>query len=147
MPTRTASVNSFGYGGSNAHVVIQDAESFHKGLMKRHISSRATKHNFLDDDEEDVLARPQVLEFPANDEQSLKSYIEAIRKHLINPSISVKLADLAFTLSERRSRHFNRAFIITQSTDLNAGVFSFGKNHSDPPRIGFVFTGQGAQWS
>jgi len=69
-----------------------------------------------------------------------------VSDHLINPSVSVKLPDLAYTLSERRSRHFHRAYVVSQSTDLDEGAFVFGKKNTDSPRIGFVFTGQGAQW-
>ena len=86
------------------------------------------------------------LVFSANDEISLQAYVKKIRSHLINPSVSVKLPDLAYTLSERRTHHFNRAYIVTQSTDLSQGVFLFGKKSSAVPKIGFIFTGQGAQW-
>jgi acyl transferase domain-containing protein len=147
MPARIASVNSFGYGGSNAHAVLQDAESFLKSsTTKTHVSSfAATEDDFFADEE--VSIRPQVLVFSANDEQSLKSYCQAIRKHLINPSVNIKLVDMAFTLSERRSRHFNRGYVVTQSTSIDEGALVFGKKSTDAPRVGFVFTGQGAQWS
>jgi acyl transferase domain-containing protein len=62
-------------------------------------------------------------------------------------SANVKLPDLAYTLSERRSRHFHRAFVVADSTNLDEGAFVFGKKGVHIPKIGFVFTGQGAQWS
>jgi acyl transferase domain-containing protein len=61
--------------------------------------------------------------------------------------VAVKLPDLAYTLSERRSRHFHRAYVVADNTNINEGAFTFGKKSTDAPRIGFVFTGQGAQWS
>jgi len=60
--------------------------------------------------------------------------------------VVVKLSNLAYTLSERRTHHFHRAYVVTNSTNINKGGFVFGKKSTKPPRIGFVFTGQGAQW-
>jgi len=96
---------------------------------------------------EDKATQPYTIVVSANDAKSLKSYCKAICEHLSNPSVAVKLPDLAFTLSERRSRHFHRAYVITDNTNINEGAFTFGKKNTDLPRIGFVFTGQGAQWS
>jgi acyl transferase domain-containing protein len=61
--------------------------------------------------------------------------------------VAVKLPDLAYTLSERRSRHFHRAYMVADSININEGAFTFGKKNTDAPRIGYIFTGQGAQWS
>lgn len=101
--------------------------------------------DFFADDE--VIMRPMVLVFSGNDEQSLKSHCQAIRKHLINPSVRIKLSDLAYTLSERRSRHFNRGYVVTKSTNFDERAFCGGKKSISTPKIGFVFTGQGSQWS
>ncbi|TGO18312.1 hypothetical protein BPAE_0387g00010 [Botrytis paeoniae] len=57
------------------------------------------------------------------------------------------MQDLAYTLSERRSHHFHRAYIVAQdSSNFNEGDLVFGKKSLGTPKIGFVFTGQGAQW-
>ncbi|KAI9742768.1 MAG: hypothetical protein M1818_003497 [Claussenomyces sp. TS43310] len=144
VPFRRVSVNSFGYGGSNAHVVLDEAKTALPVDSQAHVSSFVSDFSdFFDDDE---LTRPYTLVFSANDESSLKAYCKSISTHLINPSVNVKLPDLSYTLSERRSRHFHRAYIVTQGTTLDDGAFVFGKKNTDRPRIGFVFTGQGAQW-
>lgn len=151
---RIASVNSFGYGGSNAHVVIQDADSYLRDFPhKNHVSSFAKKSidDFFDDDDEEesnnhALVRPSVLVFSANDEASLKAYYSALRRHLIDPSVSLKLSDLAFTLSDRKSRLFHRGFVVADSLNLREDALITGKESSTPPEIGFIFTGQGAQW-
>lgn len=96
---------------------------------------------------EDKASQPYTLVFSANDAKSLKSYCKAICEHLSSPSVAIKLSDLAYTLSERRSRHFHRAYVVTDNTNINEGSFTFGKRNTDAPKIGFVFTGQGAQWS
>ena len=96
---------------------------------------------------EKKMERPRVLLFSANNDNSLKAYSKAVIQHLINPSVEIKLHDLAYTLSERRSRHFSRAYVVATSTDFDEGSFKFGKVQPTVPSYGFVFTGQGAQWS
>ena len=65
----------------------------------------------------------------------------------MNPSVKVNLPDLAYTLSERRTHHYNRGYVVAQSTVLDEDAFVFQKKSTDTPRVGFIFTGQGAQWS
>lgn len=60
------------------------------------------------------------------------------------------LDDLAYTLGSRRTHISWRSFFITSSgTDLQAveknSSTPIEKNET-PPRLGFIFTGQGAQW-
>lgn len=111
-----------------------------------HVSSYMKDAGDLFADDETDSTRPFTLVFSANDETSLQAHCKAIRKHLINPSVKVTLDDLSYTLSERRTHHFNRAFVVTKKTSFSESDIVFGKK-SEAPRLGFVFTGQGAQWS
>ncbi|KAI1191972.1 hypothetical protein F5B17DRAFT_425999 [Nemania serpens] len=144
---RRASINSFGYGGANAHAVIEEANQQQR---TQHVSSfiPADQDTVWEVSDADDESRPQVLIISANDAASLKSNIEALTNHLINPRVKVQLSDLAYTLSERRSRLWHRAFISTNSTEFEASDFTLGKKsaESSEPKIGFIFTGQGAQW-
>lgn len=143
---RRVSVNSFGYGGSNAHVVLDGANSLLQASAPTHISSYISDYDDIFGDEEELSSRPYVILLSANDEASLKAYCAAITRHVLNPAVRVTLRDLSYTLSERRSHHFYRAYTIAETTELDEGAFVFGKKSSVAPRIGFVFTGQGAQW-
>ena len=141
VPFRRASVNSFGYGGSNAHIIVDEA----KELAHHHVSS------YLQDDDENIpveqsAMRPYLLTFSANDEKSLESQLFELDRHLSDPAVSVKLRDLAYTLSERRSRHYHRGYLISTNIDLDKQSFVPGHIGEKPPKIGFIFTGQGAQW-
>ena len=146
---RRASINSFGYGGSNAHVVVESPKSFVQGFIESHVSS------FIEEEDEDFLyneddtpsRRPCTLIFSANDEESLRRYIRAIDKHLSNPSVKINLRDLSYTMSERRSHHFYRGYLVSQTPEVREESLVIGKKNTEAPRIGFVFTGQGAQWS
>ncbi|KFY12772.1 hypothetical protein V492_03668 [Pseudogymnoascus sp. VKM F-4246] len=150
---RRAGVNSFGYGGANAHAVVEnDAQE-----LSRHVSSykQVTTDFFDDDDDEfdeeqdsETQAAPTLLFFSANDQSSLDEYIKRFSSHLQNPVVSLELGDLAYTLSERRSRHYQGAVAITRSNPqyINQETLIRGKRMSTVPRVAFVFTGQGAQW-
>ncbi|TGO34215.1 hypothetical protein BHYA_0207g00130 [Botrytis hyacinthi] len=141
-PSPKTSVNSFGYGGSNAHVILEQPK-FPDG--PHHISSYLSDTDELTLDEDDS-EHPYTLIVSANDNASLKVNIKALSNHLINPRVKVNLEDLAYTLSERRTKLWHRAYIPTRSTEVDENDFVVGKKNPEALRIGFVFTGQGAQW-
>ncbi|KAI6350763.1 hypothetical protein MCOR25_010409 [Pyricularia grisea] len=161
---RRASVNSFGFGGSNAHAVIEspmyllgaDTKEQQHYVLSHHqetsysLSGSNGMLDMDDDDDMDLMMkqRPQLLVVSANNQDSLQRNINVLEKHLLNPAIEVRLKDLAYTLSERRTHHFNRAFTVSQATDeIEWNAFSFDKTRAAGRRIAMIFTGQGAQWS
>ena len=143
VPIRRAGINSFGYGGSNAHVIVDEA----KGLNRHYVSSYLREEDDYIFAEELTAKRPHLLVFSAADEKSLDAQFSALDKHLSDPAVSVKVRDLVYTLGERRSRHYHRGFVITSGIDLDAHSVVRGCICDKPPKIGYVFTGQGAQWS
>ncbi len=144
--SRRASVNSFGYGGSNAHAIIEQAPP---GQRVCHVFSYLAEDDFSFDDDCDVNSdnvKPFTLVLSANDAATLRANIDALCRHLINPRVRVNLADLAYTLSERRSHLYHRASFTSNSVEFETSDFVLNKKSPKAPRIGFVFTGQGAQW-
>lgn len=138
-------MNSFGFGGSNAHVVLEEAKSWATHTYVSSFNATNELDDFFDEGEaaSDNLS---VLVCSANDENSLLNYVEALRRHLVYPAVRIDLQDLAFTLSDRRTHHLHRGFIVTNNAVFNSKALVVGKKSAEPPRIGFVFTGQGAQW-
>ncbi|CAH0024600.1 unnamed protein product, partial [Clonostachys rhizophaga] len=141
---RRASINSFGVGGSNAHVIM---ESPGLGTPARHVSSYITAGDGFAEPDDDA-PRPFMMVSSANDPGSLRNSIQSLSNHLINPRVKVKLPDLAYTLSEHRTKFWHRAFITTQNTELDERLddWTVSKKGTQGPSVGFIFTGQGAQW-
>jgi acyl transferase domain-containing protein len=148
-PFKRASVNSFGYGppGSNAHVIVEETSVLLPELGSTYVSSYRAGEDLFADSDEDSVSRIQLLVLSANDETSLRTIVIALKNHLINPNVKITLEDLSHTLSERRSHHFNRGYLITDKAFIDESAFVVGKKAANEPRVGFIFTGQGAQWS
>ena len=86
-----------------------------------------------------------VLPFSAHNQASLKANINALSRVIQRHS----LADVAYTLTAKRSRFIQRAFcIVDKDQNLQAALGQDANIFSSPQpvRVGFVFTGQGAQW-
>ena len=85
------------------------------------------------------------LPFSAHNQASLKANMNALFQVIHRHS----MADVAYTLAAKRSRFTQRAFCIVDKDQVvqaelgqDAKVFS----SLQPVHVGFVFTGQGAQW-
>ncbi|KAK4125871.1 hypothetical protein N657DRAFT_662264 [Parathielavia appendiculata] len=145
--TRRARINSFGSGGANAHAVLEQLdsclpESVAGTYRKRFVSSwTANQHA------SGLLRKND----DAESREDGRPYLLALSAHLVNPAVSCKLRDVAYTLSEKRTGHLHRAHFVAPSLEhvanITPGLVSTGKQRAQPSRIGFVFTGQGAQWS
>ncbi|KAJ5770265.1 Acyl transferase/acyl hydrolase/lysophospholipase [Penicillium nucicola] len=123
-----ASVNSFGMGGVNAHVVIESAENFtpsSSGLIEK----------------QELV--PRLLLFSANTQDSLEAMIQQNLTYLTDKPDSLR--DLAYTMGARREHLPFRAASIVRD-DMSVTTTSFGKTSQNSPDIVMVFAGQGAQW-
>jgi acyl transferase domain-containing protein/NADPH:quinone reductase-like Zn-dependent oxidoreductase/SAM-dependent methyltransferase/acyl carrier protein len=144
---RFAGVNSFGFGGANAHVILAEpppdphAEHAHAHIERAWpIVLSARSENAL---------RGSALQ--------LAAWL-AERAHA-NGSSPV-LPDLAYTLGARRNHHPHRLTMVTNSMDeliqeldrfaikedVSKARTSFTPRPEHAPRIAFVMSGQGPQW-
>ena len=120
-----ASVNSFGVGGTNPHVVMDSAASFNASIVPKRAPNG-----------------PQVLLFSANSQDSLGRMIENYRDFIERKSESI--GDIAYTLACKREHLSHRSFAIAR--DGNMGAASPVTKIGQLPTLVMVFTGQGAQW-
>ncbi|KAF2878487.1 hypothetical protein BDV95DRAFT_624920 [Massariosphaeria phaeospora] len=124
------SVNSFGLGGSNAHVIVDSARSFN---IPKRIKT------------DDCVGEPQLLLFSAASAPSLKSMVGHHEEWLsTRPEMADHLNDLAYTLANRREHLSHRAFKVIGKSESPASPGKKMPNH--PSSLVMVFTGQGAQW-
>ncbi|KAI1323180.1 putative polyketide synthase [Xylariaceae sp. FL0255] len=137
---RRASVSSFGYGGTNAHLVIESIETLCPWYEHGHPKATAQYVYNIGD-------RPFLITMSAHDRKTLKRNIQ-IHQHVVT---DYHLPDLAYTLNCRRSRFAERGYTITfpgkETESFSDESFKFGSTLDGPAKIGFVFTGQGAQWA
>ncbi|KAF6827014.1 KR domain-containing protein [Colletotrichum musicola] len=142
---RRASVNSFGYGGANAHAILDAAESY-LGQISTQI------HRLPSPEIRAPPTSPQsyyLLPFSAHNQQTLEKNFAAMSE-VCN---TFHLRDLAYTLSTGRSSLPVRGFtVVAESQDGTVGhllsdtVLKTAEQEAGAPGLAFVFTGQGAQW-
>ncbi|KAI0199936.1 polyketide synthase PksB [Astrocystis sublimbata] len=140
---RRASINSFGFGGTNAHAIIEAYEA---------------RNSISSDSSTTSLFTP--LTFSAASETALLKMLSDYSEYL-DQNPDVKLSDLAWTLQDRRSVFPYRK--VVAGTDLKSitrklAEFAGSSTSAHPDlsvrqpklrgtlRILGIFTGQGAQW-
>ncbi|KAI1772049.1 reducing type I polyketide synthase 10 [Hypoxylon cercidicola] len=130
--TRRVSINAFGYGGANAHAILE------------------SKPRRIPEPSKDAPHREYfILPFSAATELSLEARIKDFAHY---DFASTSLEDLAFTLGARRSHLARRGFLVTKKSSFIHDISSkrlrnLGSDMSTSARdLAFVFTGQGSQW-
>ena len=137
LQIRRASVNNFGYGGTNAHVIIEKHETISQGA--------------------DFISPARNLPFKffvsARSKQSLQLNINSLEKWVRKRQENTYLNPLSYTLSARRSHFEWRTFFSSATHEglLSAAVWR--QAHSNIRRkqtshqVAFLFSGQGGQWA
>ncbi|HZZ38231.1 MAG TPA: beta-ketoacyl synthase N-terminal-like domain-containing protein [Acidobacteriaceae bacterium] len=131
---RYAGVSSFGFSGTNAHVILERAP---EKLV-----------------EENVRERPwHVLAISAKSEASLEKL--RVRYGVALRNGEGRLADVCFTAHTGRTHFEHRWAVVAQTAEeMSAGLEGSeavrrftGAAEGEPGRIGFLFTGQGSQYA
>lgn len=140
--TRLASVNSFGYGGTNGHVILEEFKA-----KQAAASSSASAGHYL-------------LPLSAKNRKALMARCDRLLAYLDGPQgQKVSLNDLNYSLAYRQSGLEERlSLVIKDKADLTdklrrlvqgdhpEGAVQAAIDVSGNRRLAFVFTGMGPQW-
>ncbi|OHX00905.1 beta-ketoacyl synthase domain-containing protein [Colletotrichum incanum] len=126
------SVNSFGIGGSNAHVLLESAACFGLPSTKTPVGSKP----------EAVIYR--LLPFSAKNPVSVQTLGMTVGDYLSRSP--ERLDNVAYSLATRREIHTHRAFCVTDGNGA-LQISPTTKPRRSPPDLVWIFTGQGAQWA
>ncbi|MGD0898738.1 MAG: type I polyketide synthase, partial [Thermoguttaceae bacterium] len=137
---RRAGVSAFGFGGTNAHVIVEESP--------------------VQERQENAVERPRhLLTLSARSPQALSELATRYADGMeANPAVSP--ADVAHTANTGREHFSHRVAVAGESLaelrdnlrgfladPLAPGVHSGRPENDRPPRIAFLFTGQGAQYA
>jgi amino acid adenylation domain-containing protein/thioester reductase-like protein len=126
---RHAGVSSFGIGGTNAHVVLEEAPPVQVVPSQREYC---------------------LLSLSARTPSALQAACQQLREHL-EQHPEQPLADVAYTLQVGRRAFRHRAVLVGQQREqlieaLSRQNVSLGEASSQPPVVIFLFPGQGSQY-
>ena len=144
---RIAGVNSFGFGGANAHIILA-APPAHQPEKSSTVPT----------------SRPWPVMLSARSEKSLRTSAAKlsawVMEHAHANGSSPVLPDLTYTLGVRRNHHPHRlTFVASNWAELIEELDAFAENgdsakiraaftarREEAPRIAFIMSGQGPQW-
>ncbi|PZD41177.1 Polyketide synthase modules protein [Pyrenophora tritici-repentis] len=154
---RRACINSFGFGGTNATAILDDACHFleQHGLSGHHRTHRNPRKEMTNGDQAkyvnggtgELSDRPRLLTWSAPEKSALgvaaSSHLQYLDQH------PEKTQAVVYTLSARRSNFMYRCFsVVPHPTSINISsvTISAPVKINPHPRSAFIFTGQGAQY-
>ncbi len=132
-----AGVSSFGFSGTNVHVILEGVSS------PKPAEQASLKFPHL---------LPLSAHTPAAVQTLARGYQELISSEEMTPEL---LQNLCYSASVKRTHHpHRRAIVINSAEDLSAGLQTVAttapttqsKQSKRKPKITFVFSGQGPQW-
>ncbi|OBA73672.1 polyketide synthase [Mycobacterium sp. 1554424.7] len=126
---RRAGVSSFGMGGTNAHVIVEEAPAQPKSPVTERDNA------------------PTAWVLSGRSERALANQAARLRAHLSDhPQLQVD--DVAWSLATTRSAFEHRAVLVGADRETLMAALAAGCPDTEraPGKTVFVFPGQGAQW-
>ncbi|MFZ1493298.1 MAG: type I polyketide synthase [Candidatus Competibacter denitrificans] len=143
-----AGVNSFGFGGTNAHVVLEAHVAVDQATASAGIEIISNRTD------------PLMIPLSARSEDGLSRIAARIHDWIEQEAIATSFPDFAFSLACKRSHHeFRMGVVASDLPDLSRQLRAFAEGElqetlckgrsfpSDrPAKLCFVYTGNGPQW-
>ncbi|MEV3961017.1 SDR family NAD(P)-dependent oxidoreductase [Nocardia sp. NPDC050193] len=137
-PVRVAAVSSFGFSGTNAHLVVEQYNAAPPATPVSH--------------------RPYLVPLSTTAPHTVRTAATRLAEWLTERRGRIELADIAHTLAARRTHHRTRRAVVAASVDeLIEGLHriaadepddgSPGRPVRDTAGVVWVFSGQGSQWA
>ncbi|KAH6648947.1 polyketide synthase [Truncatella angustata] len=139
---RRVSINSFGYGGTNGHAILEAAADY-LGQSPARVQ-----------DNLDSSSRPRLFVLSHELESGIRETAANLKRFVTSlDETSQSLDSLAFSLNRRSVLNY-RSFVtastkkeLLDSLASQATGEDRATSRPKPPKICFAFTGQGAQWA
>lgn len=133
---RRAGVSAFGIGGTNAHIIVEEApaQNMHTQIQDRQVASLPRLFPVVLSGRTDIALRQQATK---------------LLSHLGRLGGNSSLGDVAYSLATTRN-HFQQRLML-MAKDKNELLEGLGNapcaaSHTEEPRLAMLFTGQGSQW-
>lgn len=132
---RTACVNSFGFGGTNAHAVVKDYKSENVQLNGK-------------------VNSPFIITLSATDHEALKQNVERFCHEIQSQNNNINMSSLSYTTTRRRDHlAVRKAFVVENIDQLSKQCQEYLKlpkvrqTETRQNKIVFVFCGVGTAWN
>jgi myxalamid-type polyketide synthase MxaE and MxaD len=126
---RFAGVSAFSFGGTNVHLVLEDAPEISPA-----VGLKEEGQTF-------------VLPLSAKSPGALRELTAAYRRHLDAGANGAELRDVCFTAAVRRSHHHLRCAAAASSLgEMSDRLAGYPENSREVTKLAFIFSGQGSHW-